>query len=103
MDTIKELAALGLELPSPAYFIGATFFSIVGWIAFSHRRKTSTRALTWAGLALMMSRYGVSEARLVWTEGSVLCGLAYLKWTRSPLAKKNMKVRLGLWWPHTGF
>jgi hypothetical protein len=46
MDTLKELAAIGLVLPSPAYLLGSILFGIVGWIAFRRGRKTSTGVLT---------------------------------------------------------
>ena len=80
MDALKELAAMGLQLPSPAYLIGASLFGIVGWIAFRRGSKTSTGALTWAGLTLMLFPYAVSETWLLWAIGAVLCVWVYLKW-----------------------
>lgn len=82
MDTLKELASLGLELPSPAYLVGASLFGIVGLIAFRRGRKTSTGALTWAGLALMLFPYAVSETWMLWTIGATLCGWVYFKWNQ---------------------
>ena len=82
MEALKELAALGLELPSPAYLIGASLFGIVGWIAFRRGRQTSTGSLTWSGLALMLFPYAVSQTWLLWTLGAALCGWVYLKWAK---------------------
>ena len=82
MDALKELAALGLELPSPAYLIGASLFGIVGWIAFRRGRQTSTSSLTWTGLALMFFPYAVSQTWLLWIIGAALCGWVCLKWAK---------------------
>ena len=82
MDAIKDLAALGLVLPSLAYLTGACLFGVVGWTAFRRGRKTSTGALTWVGLALMLFPYAVSETWLLWTIGAPLCGWAYFKWNQ---------------------
>ena len=82
MDALKELAALGLELPSPAYLIGASLFGIVGWIAFRRGRQTSISSLTWTGLALMLFPYAVSQTWLLWIIGAALCGWVYLKWAK---------------------
>ena len=82
MDTLKELAALGLELPSPAYLIGASLFGIVGWVAFRRGRKASMGGLTGAGLALMLFPYAVSETWMLWSIGSALCGWVYFKWNQ---------------------
>ena len=81
MDAIKELAALGLELPSPAYLVGASLFGMVGWVAFRRGRKTSTGALVWAGLALMLFPYAVSDTWILWVIGALLCGWVYFKWS----------------------
>ena len=81
MNLPQELAALGLELPSPAYLIGASLFGVVGWLAFSRGRMTSTGALTWAGLTLMLFPYGVPETWLLWAIGTALCAWVYFKWT----------------------
>ena len=82
MDALKELAALGLELPSPAYLIGASLFGIVGWIAFRRGRQTSTSPLIWTGLALMLFPYAVSQTWLLWIIGAALCGWVYFKWVK---------------------
>ena len=80
MDELKNLESVGLVLPSPAYIVGAILFGIVGFIAFRRGRKTSTSALTWTGVALMIYPYGVSQTWLLWAVGVALCGWAYAKW-----------------------
>ena len=53
MDELSALKSLGLELPTPAYLIGAIVFGIVGWAAFRHERKSGRRQTLWLGVALM--------------------------------------------------
>ena len=43
MDVLQELRTLGVELPSPAYLIGASLFIVVGW--------TTTRRCRFCGIA----------------------------------------------------
>lgn len=80
MDALHQLSALGLDLPSPAYFIGAILFGIVGWIAFRRGRKTSASSLTWVGLALMLFPYVIPQTWLLWTIGTALSGWVYFNW-----------------------
>lgn len=80
MDELKNLQSLGLALPSPAYILGAILFGIVGYVAFRRGRKTSTSALTWTGVALMVYPYAVAQTWLLWTIGFALCGWLYAKW-----------------------
>ena len=54
MDEIKNLESLGLVLPSPLYIAGAILFGIVGLVAFRRGRKSTSKALTWTGVALML-------------------------------------------------
>ena len=67
-------------LPSPAYIIGAILFGIFGYVAYRRGRKTSRPALTWAGVALMVYPYAVSQTWLLWAVGAGLCGWVYAKW-----------------------
>ena len=80
MNELKQLQALGLVLPSPAYILGAILFGIMGWIAFRRGRNKSIAVLTWTGVALMLYPYGVSETWLLWLIGAALSGLVYAKW-----------------------
>jgi hypothetical protein len=81
MDALQELSNLGLDLPTPAYFIGVCLFSVAGWTAYRRGRKISFRALTWVGLALMLFPYVVSNTWLLWVIGTALCGWVYFNWT----------------------
>lgn len=49
MDLIKDLAAVGVELPRPAYLTCASLFGVTGPMAFRRGRKTSTDALHESG------------------------------------------------------
>lgn len=80
MDELKTLGSFGLVLPSPAYILGAILFGIVGYVAFRRGRKTSTSALTWTGVALMMYPYVVPQTWLLWVVGIALSGWLYAKW-----------------------
>ena len=80
MNDLKQLETLGLVLPSAAYIFGAILFGIVGYVAFRRGRKTSSAALTWTGVALMLYPYAVSQTWMLWVLGVALCGWVYLKW-----------------------
>jgi hypothetical protein len=81
MNELKQLETLGLVLPSAAYIFGAILFGIVGYVAFRRGRKTSSAALTWTGVALMLYPYAVSQTWMLWVLGVALCGWVYLKWS----------------------
>ena len=81
MNDLKQLETLGLVLPSAAYVFGAILFGIVGYVAFRRGRKTSSAALTWTGVALMLYPYAVSQTWMLWVLGVALCGWVYLKWS----------------------
>lgn len=80
MNELKQLESLGLVLPTPAYILGAILFGIIGWFAYRRGRKTSVSVLTWAGVALMLYPYGVSETWMLWLVGVALSGLVCAKW-----------------------
>jgi hypothetical protein len=80
MDEIKNLESLGLVLPSPLYIAGAILFGIAGYIGYRRGWKTTSPALTWTGVALMLYPYAVSETWLLWLIGVGLCGFVYVKW-----------------------
>jgi hypothetical protein len=80
MNDLKQLETLGLVLPSAVYIFGAILFGIVGYVAFRRGRKTSSAALTWTGVALMLYPYAVSQTWMLWVLGVALCGWVYLKW-----------------------
>ena len=80
MESTSDLAALGLQLPSPAYIVGAVLFGLVGWVAFRRGRKAARPELTWTGLTLMLYPYAVSDTWMLWAIGAGLCGWLYTKW-----------------------
>jgi hypothetical protein len=77
MNEIKALESMGLVLPSPLYILGAIMFGIIGAVAFWRGRKTSHTALTWAGVALMLYPYAVSQTWALWGVGAVLSVWVY--------------------------
>jgi len=80
MNELKNLQAMGLTLPSPAYLVGAILFGIVGYVAFRRGRKISRPVLTWTGVALMLYPYAVTQTWLLWAVGVALCVGLSLKW-----------------------
>lgn len=80
MNELKNLEALGLVLPSPAYLVGAILFGIIGYAAFRRGRKASRAGLTWIGVALMLYPYAISQVWLLWVVGIALCGGLYASW-----------------------
>ena len=80
MDELNALQGLGLELPSPAYLIGAVLFGIVGLIAFRMGRKSDKPRTLWIGVGLMFYPYAVSNTWVLWAIGILLC--AGLWWDR---------------------
>ena len=80
MNELKNLEALGLVLPRPAYIAGAILFGILGLVAFRQGRKISRSALTWTGVVLMVYPYAVSQTWLLWAVGVALSCWLYVKW-----------------------
>ena len=80
MNELKNLEALGLVLPSPAYIAGAILFGIAGYISFRRGRKTLSSSLTWTGVALMVYPYAVPQTWLLWVIGIGLSFWIYVKW-----------------------
>jgi hypothetical protein len=74
MDELKTLEALGFTLPSPAYLIGAIFFSVIGYAAYRYGKKASRQTIKWIGIALMLYPYFISaETWLLYAVGAGLC------------------------------
>jgi len=74
------LKASGLGLPSPAYLIGMLLFSLVGWVAWRHGRRTQEAKPKWLGAALMFYSYVTPQTWLMWLVGAGLCGWLYFVW-----------------------
>ncbi|MBI3380666.1 MAG: hypothetical protein HY019_01545 [Aquabacterium sp.] len=80
MDTISQLQSMGLTLPSPAYLAGMFLFSLIGmaaWMAGKRMQKATTK---WLGVALMFYPYAVSDTRLLYLIGVLLCAAAVWAW-----------------------
>lgn len=80
MDTVSQLQAMGLSLPSPAYIFGAILFSVLGmaaWLVGKRKQKATTK---WLGVALMFYPYAVSETWTLYLIGVGLCAAALWAW-----------------------
>lgn len=73
METLNALQYLGLELPSPAYIVGAILFGIIGMAAYWHGKRTQQRRTRWWGVALMLYPYAVSRTWMLYAVGAALC------------------------------
>ena len=73
MEELSALQSLGLELPSPAYIVGAIVFGIVGLVAFARGRKTGRPRVKWLGVALMLYPYLVWNTWMLYLVGIALC------------------------------
>ncbi|RZI83609.1 MAG: hypothetical protein EOP38_12080 [Rubrivivax sp.] len=73
MDTLEALQSMGLELPTPAYIVGAILFGIVGMVAWWHGKKTARPRTKWLGVALTFYPYAVSSTWLLYAVGLALC------------------------------
>jgi hypothetical protein len=78
MDELRTLQSLGLELPSPAYIVGAIVFGLIGFVAFRRGRKGGRRWTTWLGVALMVYPYAVSRTWLLYAVGLALSAGLFL-------------------------
>ena len=77
MDELRALQSLGLELPSPAYIVGAIVFGLIGLAAFRHGRKHKRRVTLWLGVALMLYPYAISQTWALYVVGATLCIWVY--------------------------
>ncbi len=72
-DELASLQSLGLELPSPAYIVGAIVFGLLGLAAWRRGRRVGPRTTMWLGLALMVYPYAVSSTLMLYVVGLALC------------------------------
>ncbi len=73
MDTVSQLQAMGLSLPSPVYIFGAILFSLLGmaaWLLGKRKQKATTK---WLGAALMFYPYAVTNTVMLYVVGIALC------------------------------
>lgn len=76
--TLSALQSLSLELPSPAYILGAILFGLIGMAAYWRGKRAQQPRTRWWGVALMFYPYVVSATWLLYAVGVALC--------------------LGMWW-----
>ena len=77
-DELATLQSLGLELPSPAYIVGAIVFGLLGLAAWRRGRKVGPRTTKYLGFALMVYPYAVSSTALLYAVGTALCAGVWL-------------------------
>ena len=80
MDTLAQLQAMGITLPSPAYLFGAVLFGMLGYSAWRRGRALDRPTLTWGGVALMVYPYAVENTVLLWLVGAGLCAWLFSRW-----------------------
>lgn len=73
MEALDALRSLGIELPGPAYIVGALLFGVAGLLAFRRGRKLGRRRTTWLGVALMLYPYLVTSTLWLYAVGAALC------------------------------
>ena len=78
MNDPSTLQSFGLELPSPAYLLGAIVFGLIGWAAFRFGRQRGRPVTLWLGVALMIYPYAISRTWLLYVVGAMLCGGIWL-------------------------
>ena len=81
MNDLKSLQSMGLTLPSPAYILGSILFGIVGYVVFRRGRTMHRTELIWAGVALMLYPYVISDTWMLWAVGAALSAWVYFKWS----------------------
>lgn len=77
IDTLQQLQALGITLPTPAYIFGAILFGIIGYGAWRYGKKKSRKYVKWLGVALMLYPYAVPSTWMLYVIGLGLCGACY--------------------------
>ncbi len=73
------LQTLGLELPSPAFLLGAVVFGLIGMVAFASGRNTGRPQRKWLGVALMAYPYVITQTGWMLAAGAALCAALYFE------------------------
>ncbi len=68
-ELTSNLQALGLEMPSMAYILGAIVFGLVGLWAYHRGKRSGKPTVRWLGLALMLYPYAVDATWLLYALG----------------------------------
>ncbi len=74
MNELDAISSFGFQLPSPAYLVGAVLFGLLGWVAYRYGNRQARPQVKWAGVAMMVYPYAVSQTWLLWLVGCGLCG-----------------------------
>jgi hypothetical protein len=64
-----NMQALGLEMPSMAYILGAIVFGMLGLWAYYRGKHTGKPIVRWLGVALMLYPYAVDATWLLYLLG----------------------------------
>ena len=78
MSTTETLGLLGLSMPTPAYLVGLLLFSILGFAAYRHGKRTEQPVARLGGIALMFYSYAVSATWALYAVGAGICLAIYL-------------------------
>lgn len=78
MESLPELQQFGLQLPSPAYLMGAIVFGMIGFAAYRYGKRADRQLPRWIGVALMLYPYAVSQTWLLYVIGATLCAGLFL-------------------------
>jgi hypothetical protein len=78
MNDLTTLGSAGFTMPGPAYFIGATIFSSIGFVANRYAKKMSLTRPYWIGWALMLYPCVVTQVWLLYLIGIALCAALYI-------------------------
>ncbi len=65
----SNLQALGLEMPSMAYILGAIVFGMLGLWAYYRGKHAGKPMVRWLGVALMLYPYAVDATWLLYVLG----------------------------------
>jgi hypothetical protein len=88
MSELQDLQALlqelGVEMPSTAFLLGSTFFSLLGLVAWVKGRRAKRRAVVWLGVALMLYPMVVWATAPMFVVGIVLTAATGWAWRRTP-------------------
>lgn len=76
MDSLSQLQAMGLTLPSPAYLAGAIIFSFIGMALYWLGKRSSHVTVKWLGVALMFYPYAVTDTWMLYLIGAGLTAAA---------------------------
>jgi hypothetical protein len=69
LNDLQSLAALGFQLPTPAYLFGLFFFGISGYAVYRFGKKNQRVKAKWIGLTMMLYPYAISSTEWLYAIG----------------------------------